>query len=258
MSSSSRKQAHVEGAARLANDGDTFFNVKQCLQRDLTILALRVVARNDGPLTLLDALSGSGTRALRSLLETRRGTVRLAVASDIAEGAVRDIVASAALSGLQRVEAATGNLTDRLRSASQELHSFSVPARAGGRSSSLVVLRGNAHALMMALPSTFDVVELDPCGSVGELLAPAVRTLKLSGLLCATATDMGTLSGRFGGENACMTRYGAAPLASAQHQSVEIAVRILLGAVARAAQAAGRAVVPLLSSGLPTFMCGSS
>eukprot|EP00966_Prymnesium_polylepis_P154206 3560846-Prymnesium_polylepis.2 len=240
-----------EGAARLASGDGVFFNAKQELQRDVTTLALRVVAQRMAagePLRFLDALAGNGTRALRALLEAPRGAI-VAVANDIGVSAVRNIAQSAALSGLE-VCAAGGLLVESLSASAKSLQTF---VRPGESAPSLAVVRSDAHALMSALPGTFDVVELDPCGSVGDLLDPAIRALRPGGFLLATATDMGTLSGRFGGENACSARYGATPLPSAQHQSVEIAIRIVLGAVERAARGAGRRVVPMIAFGFSDF-----
>ena len=72
-----------------------------------------------------------------------------------------------------------------------------------------------------------------------------MRCLKVGGLLCASATDLGAMSGRFGEQ--CAARYGAQPLRSGAKLAPELALRMLLASVARAAGAAGRRIRPLLS-----------
>ena len=67
---SSTTPPHAEGRANLVDTGDgIFFNAKQTLQRDLTIICLReALSRCDSPL-ILDALCGCGVRAIRYALE---------------------------------------------------------------------------------------------------------------------------------------------------------------------------------------------
>ena len=68
-----------EGLARLRTEG-TFYNQKSVLQRDLTVLALRTwLQQRQAPAVVLDAMAGSGVRALRYLLEVPQvGTSRTA------------------------------------------------------------------------------------------------------------------------------------------------------------------------------------
>ena len=88
----------AEGAARLHDAPGVFYNKDGVLQRDLTVLALRVCLRETaGPRTVLDAMSGSGVRALRYALEIPR--VALVVANDSSALAAEQIGENAALSG---------------------------------------------------------------------------------------------------------------------------------------------------------------
>ncbi|KAJ1624404.1 N2,N2-dimethylguanosine tRNA methyltransferase-domain-containing protein, partial [Pavlovales sp. CCMP2436] len=202
-----------EGSARLREAPGVFYNRDGVLQRDLTVLALRVCAaesrrRGEPPPAVLDAMSGSGVRALRYALEVAHvGTV---VANDASEHAVRCIRENAELSGCAglRVEC-----TD-------------------------------ASELMGASANAFGAVCLDPFGSCAHLLPAAVRCLASGGILCASCTDMETLSGLH--EEACAQRYGIEPLPHAPCAQ-ELALRTLLANVAAAAGAVGRKVTPLLS-----------
>ena len=203
-----------EGKARLHVDGEHFYNPKQLLQRDLSVLALQQHAAQSGSrsLTLLDALCGGGVRAIRYLLEVDH--VSAVVANDVDARATRATAVNVELS-----------LGHELRS------QFEISQRP-------------AAALMMEWPRRFDCVELDPCGSVSEYLLPAMRCLSNGGLLLASCTDLGTMSGRFG--DACSMRYGSVPLASAAKQAPELALRMLLHLVMRTAGTLGRHAEPLL------------
>ena len=203
-----------EGKARLHVDGEHFYNHKQMLQRDLSVLALQQHAAQSGSrsLTLLDALCGGGVRAIRYLLEVDH--VSAVVANDVDARATRATAVNVELS-----------LGHELRS------QFEISQRP-------------AAALMMEWPRRFDCVELDPCGSVSEYLLPAMRCLSNGGLLLASCTDLGTMSGRFG--DACSMRYGSVPLASAAKQAPELALRMLLHLVMRTAGTLGRHAEPLL------------
>jgi tRNA G26 N,N-dimethylase Trm1 len=107
-----------EGLARLRTEG-TFYNKKSVLQRDLTVLALRTwLHQRQAPAIVLDAMAGSGVRALRYLLEVPQ--VGTAVANDSSELAVAAIGANALLSGLRaagdhRYTAPDGSLLESSR-----------------------------------------------------------------------------------------------------------------------------------------------
>ena len=70
------------------------------LQRDLTVLALRTwLHQRPAPAVVLDAMAGSGVRALRYLLEVPQ--VGTAVANDSSQLALAAIGTNALLSGLR-------------------------------------------------------------------------------------------------------------------------------------------------------------
>ena len=131
------------------------------LQRDLTVLALRTwLHQRPAPAVVLDAMAGSGVRALRYLLEVPQ--VGTAVANDSSQLALAAIGTNALLSGLRPAGAQQYTASD---------------------GSVLETSRSDATAYMHAHAGRFDALCLDPCGSVAELLPAAVRCLKVGGLL---------------------------------------------------------------------------
>ena len=88
----------------------------------------------------------------------------------------------------------------------------------------------------------FGALDIDPFGTPARFLPAAVRAVAAAGILGVAATDTAMLCGAQ--PKACERRYGALPLAGVAAK--EVGLRILLGAIAREAAAAGRSITPLL------------
>lgn len=157
---------------------------------------------------LLEALSASGLRSIRYAKEIP-GIERI-VANDIAEEAV-----SAMKRNIKH------NNLDQLVEASQ----------------------ADAVLLMYQNPKQYDVIDLDPYGSAGPFIDPAVHSISAGGLLCVTCTDMSVMCGNYG--ETCFTKYGAFSIKATY--SHEMALRILLYAIQASAIRCGRYIEPLLS-----------
>ena len=104
----------------------------------------------------------------------------------------------------------------------------------------VLIRRMDANLLLSS--TFFDIVDIDPFGSPAPYLNSALRALRSGGLLCVTATDMGVLCGRQ--VEACKRKYEAKPLNT--EYCHEIAVRILIGTIARAAAVHELYIKPLL------------
>lgn len=89
----------------------------------------------------------------------------------------------------------------------------------------------------------FDVIELDPYGSVGPYIEGSVNSLKNNGLLCVTSTDMKALSGLF--PSTCWSRYQSVPIPKFAHR--EQALRILLQFISATAARHGMRMKPIMS-----------
>ena len=89
----------------------------------------------------------------------------------------------------------------------------------------------------------FDWVDLDAFGASTELLPLAIETVRFGGVLYLASTDGRSFTGH--DRRAAVRRLGAA--VRAQPCSWELALRLQLGAVARAAWSQGRGIQPLFS-----------
>ncbi|QLC49850.1 tRNA (guanine(10)-N(2))-dimethyltransferase [Methanolobus zinderi] len=99
--------------------------------------------------------------------------------------------------------------------------------------------RKNANVLMHE--ERFNIVDIDPFGTPAPFLAAAARSAVH--LLAVTATDTAPLCGAH--LNSGIRKYSAVPLNNEYH--AEMAVRILLGKIARELAARDRFMRPLLS-----------
>jgi tRNA G26 N,N-dimethylase Trm1 len=97
-----------EGAARLEHTAGIFYNPKQLLQRDLSLLVVRAFAAREAVrcspqgstgMVMLDALCGTGVRAVRYALEAA-DAVALVLANDVSADAASAARRNARASGV--------------------------------------------------------------------------------------------------------------------------------------------------------------
>jgi tRNA (guanine26-N2/guanine27-N2)-dimethyltransferase len=206
---SSSAAHYCEGWARL-QPGDGFFRPESRPSRDLGVLLARELAAA-GPLRVLDGMAGCGIRALRYGLEA----------------------------GAESVWANDAD-PDRL----PLLRANLAPLRKGAcalRLSSCTAQKLLAGCLLRE--RRFELVDLDAFGAPVALLPLALEAVAFEGVLYLASTDGRSPTGH--DRVAAIRRLGAA--ARAHPASWELALRLQLGAVARAAWILGRGVEPLFS-----------
>ena len=89
----------------------------------------------------------------------------------------------------------------------------------------------------------FDYIDIDPFGSPIGFIDSALRSIQNFGIISCTATDTATLCGTY--PKVCFRRYGAIPFHSPVMK--EIALRILLGVLAREAGKYDKGIKPIIS-----------
>lgn len=189
-----------------------FYNPKQVLNRDISVLALSI--SSDGaepPIRVIDPLAGTGVRALRYVKEVDK--VEVAYVNDISEESYRIILENVKINDLK----------NRVK-----------------------VFRTDANALMYMLKSlgkTFFFVDIDPYGSPAPFIDAGLWVVRNRGVLGVTATDTAPLSGtkwRAGSRryDARIRRFDV------PHY---LGLRILLGYIARRAACRDRHIDPLIT-----------
>jgi len=185
-------------------DAPVFYNPLMALNRDISVLVLRVLK----PEKALDALSATGIRGIRYLLETPVKEVWL---NDISREAFELMVK---------------NLSLNLGSPREALSDGRVAFR--GEKTAFANL-DDANRLMAEKFRYFDFLDLDPFGSPVEFLDTALRSVKRRGVLALTATDTGVLCGAY--KHACLRKYLAEPIRG--ELCHEAGLRILIGTAVR-------------------------
>ncbi len=202
-------QSHYcEGAVRLGT-GAGFFRPDSRPSRDFGVLLLRVLGAA-GPVRLLDAMAGCGIRALRGAVEGGAAAV-WANDADPDRLPLLEANLAAAPAGVERC--LTAHTAQRLL----------------------------ADCLVQC--RRFELVDLDAFGSPTALLPLALEAVAFGGILYLASTDGRSPTGH--DRPAAVRRLGAA--ARAHPASWELALRLQLGSLARAAWAMGRGLEPLLS-----------
>ena len=190
----------VEGKARVqftSRSSNVFYNPKMSLNRDLAILFAISHFPKDRLLQLCDPMAGSGVRAVRYALEASN-------------------VASIVAADRQPEAAELARETVRLNNVESKIS----------------VIEADAYTLLAKNPrERFDIIDLDPFGSPSPFFESAVRATENGGVLAATATDMGPLSGARPG--ACKRKYGVNPIRAEFEK--EVAVRTMASALTRTA-----------------------
>ncbi len=187
---------------------EAFYNPAMGLNRDLSVLLLAdYAARRGREVDFADALAGTGARCLRVAHEV---TAEVRVHANDAN--------PFAVAAIERGRAANRVPAEKLLASNREAHAFLAARR-------------------------YDVVDVDPFGSPMPFLDAAVRATRHGGLVCVTATDTAALAGTY--PRVCRRRYAADPLFNVPWRR-EVGLRILAGAVVRAAGRADRAAEPVL------------
>lgn len=195
--------------------GSGFFRPESRPSRDLGVLLGAVLAA-EAPLTVLDAMAGCGIRSCRWWQEAGASALWVNDADP------------------DRLPLLRRNLQP-LRSSSACLPPPSLR---------ITALRAqNLLAGCMARQERFRLVDLDAFGSPMALVPLALEAVALDGVLVLASTDGRSPTGH--DRAAAVRRLGAA--ARAHPASWELALRLQLGVLARAAWSAGRGLQPLFS-----------
>jgi tRNA (guanine26-N2/guanine27-N2)-dimethyltransferase len=190
--------------------GSGFFRADSRPARDLGVLLARRLAEQQGgraPLRVLDAMAGCGIRALRYGLEAGAAAVWANDADP------------------ERLPLLRANLAPL----------------GGARCTALTAQQLLAGCLQRQ--ERFELVDLDGFGSPTALLPLALEAVAVGGVLYVAGSDARSATGH--DRPAAIRSLGAS--ARAHPAAWELALRLQLGSVARAAWAMGRGIEPLLA-----------
>lgn len=180
--------------------------------------------RASPPFRILDALSATGLRALRYAKEVPLTTA--VTANDLSSQATASIQLNIAHNQLEgKVTALTGDA---------RAHMYTAASPIANRAQRL-----------------YEVIDLDPYGTAASFLDSAVRAVVDGGLLCITCTDAGVFAS-LGYLEKTYSQYGGLPLKGPHAH--EVALRLILHAIATSGAPYGIAIEPLLSLSIDFYV----
>ncbi|MEB3787233.1 MAG: tRNA (guanine(26)-N(2))-dimethyltransferase [Desulfurococcales archaeon] len=189
-----------------------FYNPAMTLNRDLSVVFLNYYASTTGRrLTIVDPLTATGVRAVRYALEVRG--VGYVIAGDVDP---RAVCIARLNTELNNVAYATTVVESDARSLLYEAKHTGIPMH---------------------------YVDIDPFGSPAPFTEAALEAVGRGGIAAFTATDVAVLGGSK--SRAAARRYLVTIGRLRQYQ--EVALRVLLGYIARVAASVDKRIEPLLS-----------
>lgn len=255
LSEEAQKQARRSVSALCSKDNEAIARQLDEFRASLQTseLVSSLDPKCDG-ICILDALAASGLRSLRYWKEIPN--VKHVTINDIDAVAVERAHRNVADNGLQDclVQPSEGSsrpygIQIQTGDALLEMYASRTPPM---KPSSTGFERhpNNANPSPWSKPQ-WDVIDLDPYGSAAPFLDAAVQGIASGGLLCITCTDMAALGGAH--PETCFGRYAGMPIQRAGYLQ-EVALRILLHAIASSAARYGRTIHPLLSVGMDFYV----
>ena len=185
-----------------------FYNPKMQLNRDISILAIKVFEKMaKRKITAADALSSSGIRTLRIAKEC--DNIEKVLINDMNPSAIKTAEKTAKDNNIKNAEFSTED----------------------------------ANVFLSKNKCLFDYIDIDPFGSPIYYLDSCARAASGKSLIGITATDTAPLSGTY--PKTCIRRYGSTPLR--EDIKHEIGLRILIASIVRAFSRHDKSFVPVIS-----------
>ncbi|XP_066478894.1 TRMT1-like protein [Tiliqua scincoides] len=205
----------------------SYFNPKMKLNRQLIVCALAVLTEERKPLECLDAFGATGIMGLQ-WAKHLRNSVKVTI-NDYNENSVMMIQENCHLNKMKVV-------TNREVGCGEE----NLPA--------IEVTNMDANVIMHL--RAFDFIHLDPFGSSVNFLDAAFRNVRNLGIVSVTSTDISSLYSK--ARHVAQRHYGCNIVRTEYYK--ELAARMVVAAVARAAARCNKGIEVLLAVALEHFV----
>ncbi|XP_070764940.1 TRMT1-like protein isoform X1 [Enoplosus armatus] len=215
---------------------DTYFNRKMKTNRQLVFCSLAVLAEERNPLECLDAFGATGIMGLQ-WAKHLRNAVKVTI-TDISDTCVKMIKENCELNHIRVDGGSRGPRGPDV--ASSEVK--------GAPIASVEVAKMDANVIMHLRP--FDYIHLDPYGTAVNYLDAAFRNVRNLGIISVTSTDTGSLYSK--SPNVTLRHYGCHIVRTEYYK--ELAARMVVATVARAAARCNKGIEVLLAVALEHFV----
>ncbi|XP_074523442.1 tRNA (guanine(27)-N(2))-dimethyltransferase isoform X1 [Halichoeres trimaculatus] len=215
---------------------DTYFNRKMKTNRQLVFCSLAVLAEERKPLECLDAFGATGIMGLQ-WAKHLRAAVKVTI-TDISDTCVKMIKENCELNNIRVDGGSRGPRGPDGAGAEAK----------GAAIATVEVAKMDANVIMHLRP--FDYIHLDPYGTAVNYLDAAFRNIRNLGILSVTSTDTGSLYSK--SPNVTLRHYGCHIVRTEYYK--ELAARMVVATVARAAARCNKGIEVLLSVALEHFV----
>ncbi|XP_077013334.1 tRNA (guanine(27)-N(2))-dimethyltransferase isoform X2 [Tamandua tetradactyla] len=214
---------------------DSYFNPKMKLNRQLIFCTLAALAKERKPLECLDAFGATGIMGLQ--WAKHLGNAVKVTINDLNENSVTLIQENCHLNKLKVVVDSKKNeeSDDVLEEGEENL-------------GNIKVTKMDANVLMHL--RSFDFIHLDPFGTSVNYLDSAFRNIRNLGIVSVTSTDISSLYAK--AQHVARRHYGCNIVRTEYYK--ELAARIVVAAVARAAARCNKGIEVLFAVALEHFV----
>ncbi|KAG8436534.1 hypothetical protein GDO86_007587 [Hymenochirus boettgeri] len=231
----SNTQVQVLPNSNTPQKTDTFFNPKMKTNRQLIFCSLVVLTEERKPLECLDAFGSTGIMGLQ--WSKHLGNAVKVTINDINESSVAMIRENCLLNNIK--------VLTKKEEYKEEREETEEGERCFG---TIEVTQLDANVLMHL--RAFDFIHLDPFGASVNYLDAAFRNVRNLGIVSVTSTDTGSLFAK--NLNVTKRHYGSNIVRTEYFK--ELAVRVVLASVARAAARCNKGIEVLLSVAVDHFV----
>ncbi|XP_069718425.1 TRMT1-like protein isoform X1 [Phaenicophaeus curvirostris] len=213
---------------------DSYFNPKMKLNRQLIFCALAVLAEERKPIECLDAFGATGIMGLQ-WAKHLRSSVRVTI-NDCNENSVTMIQENCLLNKMKVKLNTREDDNDEAMGDGEE------------NTDTIEVTKMDANVIMHL--RSFDFIHLDPFGTSVNYLDSAFRNVRNLGIVSLTSTDISSLYAK--AQHVALRHYGCSIVRTEYYR--ELAARIVLAAVTRAAARCNKGIEVLLAAALEHFV----
>ncbi|TKC34903.1 hypothetical protein EI555_007599 [Monodon monoceros] len=214
---------------------DSYFNPKMKLNRQLIFCTLAALAKERKPLECLDAFGATGIMGLQ--WAKHLGNAVKVTINDLNENSVTLIQENCHLNKLKVVV-----------DSKEKEESDDIPEEGEENFGNIKVTKMDANVLMHL--RSFDFIHLDPFGTSVNYLDSAFRNIRNLGIVSVTSTDISSLYAK--AQHVARRHYGCNIVRTEYYK--ELAARIVVAAVARAAARCNKGIEVLFAVALEHFV----
>nr|XP_032639347.1 TRMT1-like protein isoform X1 [Chelonoidis abingdonii] len=214
---------------------DSYFNPKMKLNRQLIFCALAVLAEERNPLECLDAFGATGIMGLQ-WAKHLGNSVKVTI-NDFNENSVTMIQENCHLNKM------------KVMMNTKEEDDCDETTEEGEENVGIIDVTKMDANIIMHLRS-FDFIHLDPFGTAVNYLDSAFRNVRNLGIVSVTSTDISSLYAK--AQHVAQRHYGCNVVRTEYYK--ELAARIVVAAVARAAARCNKGIEVLLAVALEHFV----